>query len=250
MPRRLPRITLHQSGTRALPIPGASAVATAPGVMFMAEDDEGIYKLQRGRCALWAGPALHPALGDLEGLAMDRRRGLLWALAEESGEVVELRVESRRPAARVIGRLPRPGRKANKGYEGLAYMRAAVSPNRRASLVAAHEGRPRRVVVFALPDLEETHHFKLPRDAKRALEDLADVAVDPVTGAVLLLSEASRRIGVLRIDNGGLALDDLVDVSVERKARPEGLAFVTPSRLVVVTEGPATAIEFRVVRGR
>jgi SdiA-regulated len=250
MPRRLPRITLHQGRTRPLPIPGASAVATAPGVMFLAEDDDGIYKLQPGRCALWAGPRVHPALGDLEGLAMDERRGLIWALAEESGEVVELPIASRRRVARVLGRLPRPGRKANKGFEGLAYLPARVSPNRRASLVAAHEGKPRRVAVFALPDLEETHHFKLPRDAKRALDDLADVTIDPVTGAVLLLSEESRRIGVFRIDDGALVLDDLVDVQVERKARPEGLDFVTRSRLVVVTEGPATVIDFRVTRVR
>lgn len=250
MPRRFPRLVLRQGRTRPLPIPGASAVAIAPGLIFLAEDDEGIYKLQGSRCALWAGPAIHPALGDLEGLAIDERRGVMWALAEESGEVVELRIRARRREARVIGHLPRPGRKANKGFEGLAYMPAAISPNRRASLVAAHEGNPRRVGIFALPGLEETHHFKLPREAKRVLDDLADVAVDPVTGALLLLSEQSRRIGVFRIDAGGLALMDQVDVSVERRARPEGLGFATPSRIVVVTEGPATAIEFRVTRER
>lgn len=248
MAHSLPHLSLRQGSTRTVPLAGASAVAAMPGVMFLAEDDEGIYKLQRGRCTLWAGRTLHAALGDLEGLAMDERRGLIWALAEESGAVLELPTRQRRREARVLGRLPRPGRKRNKGFEGLAFMPAAVSPNRRDSLVAVHEGKPRRVAVFALPDLEETHHYKLPREAKRALDDLADVTVDPITGAVLLLSEESRRIGVFRVDDGGLEMTGAVEVRVKRQARPEGLDFVTPSRLVVVTEGPATAIGFRVTR--
>lgn len=76
------------------------------------------------------------------------------------------------------------------------------------------------------------------------------MTVDPLTRSVLLLSEASRRIAVFRIEGGGLEMTGALDVRVTRKARPEGLDFVTPSRLLVVTEGPATAIHFRVTRGR
>lgn len=93
---------------------------------------------------------------------MDERRGLIWALAEEYGDVLELPTRPRRREARILGRLPRPGRKKNKGFEGLAFMAAAVSPNRRDSLLAVQEGKPRRVAMFTLPGLEETHHFKLP----------------------------------------------------------------------------------------
>jgi hypothetical protein len=50
--------------------------------------------------------------------------------------------------------------------------------------------------------------------------------------------------------DGQLALDDLVDVEVTRKARPEGLDFLTPSRLAVVTEGPAMMITYGVTRPR
>jgi uncharacterized protein YjiK len=248
MLRVVPRLAFRQGRTRRLPIGGASAVAATRGMTFLAEDDEGIFRLRGGRCSLWAGRSLHPALGDLEGIALDEGHGRLWAVAEESGEVVELSLGTRRPVPRSIGCLPRPGGRANKGYEGLSYLPRAVSPNRCASLVAVHEGKPRRVAVFALPGLEETHHFKLPGNAKDALHDLADVTVDPKTGLLLLLSEESRRIGVFAMNHECLSLIDLFDVRVDRKARPEGLAFVTPARLLVVTEGPATAIEFRVTR--
>jgi hypothetical protein len=104
--------------------------------------------------------------------------------------------------------------------------------------------------VFTLPDLAQTHEFKLPADARDALADLADVTVDPVTGAWLLLSEESRRIGVVVVEQERLRLDSLTDVRVDEGERPEGLDFVTPVRLVVVTEGPARAIDFRVTRVR
>lgn len=243
-------LSLRQLRARPLPIKGASAVAAMPGEMLLAEDDEGIYRVQGGRCSLWAGRDLHEALGDLEGLAVDRPRGRVWALAEETGQVVQLPLRGRRRTARAIGRLTRPGRRPNKGFEGLAYAPGRLSPNGLDSLVAVHEAKPRRIGVFRLPDLGQTHEYKLPRDAKGALDDLADVTVDPVTGALLLLSEQSRRIGLFEMGDGRLALQDLVDVRVSRRERPEGLDFVTRDRLVVVTEGPATLIEFRVTRTR
>jgi uncharacterized protein YjiK len=115
--------------------------------------------------------------------------------------------------------------------------------------VAAHEGKPRRVCIFRLPDLAQTHDLKLPREAKTLLGDLADVTIDPVSGAMLLLSEESRRIAVCRSDGDRLALESVTDIRVSEGARPEGIDFVTRDRLVVVTEAPAMAISFRVRRG-
>jgi hypothetical protein len=71
-----------------------------------------------------------------------------------------------------------------------------------------------------------------------------------VSGALLLLSERSRRIGIFSLAAEGLALHDLVEVAVTEKARPEGIDFLTPSRLAIVTEGPATMIHYGVTRPR
>jgi uncharacterized protein YjiK len=244
--------TLHltQGRSRPLAMRGASAIAAVPGTMYFAEDDEGIYRERRGRLTLWASASMHTALRDLEGLAMDPEGRCVWALAEETGQVVSLATSGRHRTVKPVGRLDRPGRRENKGYEGLAYLPGTHSPNRRNSLIAVHEGNPRRVGVFALPDLSQTHEFKLPRDAKKALADLADLTVDPVTGAWLLLSEESRRIGVFAVGPDRLRLESLTEVRVDDGERPEGLDFVTPGRLVVVTEGPARAIEYRVTRSR
>jgi uncharacterized protein YjiK len=105
------------------------------------------------------------------------------------------------------------------------------------------------VCIFRLPDLVQTHDLKLSIEAKGLLDDLADVTVDPVSGAMLLLSEESRRIAVCRVDGDRLELASVTDIRVKNDERPEGIDFVTRDRLVVVTEGPATAIPFRVRRG-
>src|SRR5262245_61477064 len=107
---------------RRLPIRGASAVAAIPGGLLVVEDDEGIFRVAEGRATRGAGPHDHPALGDLEGLATDDAHRVAWAVSEEHGAVIalQLRGRSRRPT--LVGHLPRPGTRKNKGFEGLAFM--------------------------------------------------------------------------------------------------------------------------------
>lgn len=227
---------------------GGSAVTPSRAGLLVVEDDLGIYVLRGGTATLWAGPDLHPALGDLEGITANDTGDVVWALAEEQGTLVELRVGARGPVVRRTARLERPGSTKNKGFEGLAYVAARISPTRRAALIAVHEHRPRRVCVCDLETLEVTHDLKLPRDAKRALGDLADVAVDPVSGLVVLLSEESCRLAVMRLGGDGLELIHAYDLPLEEGERPEGLSFLTASRLAIVTEGPARLVTLRVSR--
>src|SRR5262245_48595585 len=105
-----------------LPVRSASAVAAVPGALLVVDDDNGIFRVAGGRAELWAGRDLHPALGDLEGLAVDDTHRMAWALAEEAGAVIALPLSSEPPRATVIGHLPRPGKRANKGFEGLAFI--------------------------------------------------------------------------------------------------------------------------------
>lgn len=233
---------------RALPIRGASGVAASHAGLLLVEDDLGIYRLRGATASLWAGPDLHPALGDLEGIATSDDGRTVWAVAEECGTLVELRVTPRGPSVVRASSLARPGDRRNKGYEGLAYVPAALSPTRRAALVAVHEHKPRRVRVFDRRTQKLEIDYKLPRDAKRLLDDLADVAIDPLTGHVVLLSEESRRLAVMRATPSALELVDTFDLPLEGKERPEGLTYLTPTRLVVATEGPARLLSLRVTR--
>ncbi len=233
---------------RQLPVRGASAVAAVGRALFVVEDDDGIYRVEGKRAALWAGRKQHRALGDLEGLAVDNKRTTLWALAENDGAVLQFSLSGTSPRPTVIGRLPRPGTKKNKGFEGLAFLPARLSPSGRRSLIAVHEGKPRRVGVFALPDLELTHELKLPDKAKKLLKDLADVTVDPVSGALLLLSDQSRRIVVAHIVDDELELAGSVNLPLGRKEKPEGIDFAGRSRLLVVTDDSAKLLEFAVRR--
>jgi hypothetical protein len=235
-------------GERHLPMRGASAIAAATGALFVVEDDEGIYRVGKKDAALWAGRDLHPALGDLEGLAVNEEQTMLWALSERDGTVVAISLRSRSPRPETIGRLPRPGTKKNKGFEGLAFLPARLSPSRRASLVAVHEGKPRRVVVVALPGLEPTHELKLPDEAKELLKDLADVTIDPVTGQLLLLSDESQRIVLARIAGEKLVVSGSYDLPLQPKEKPEGLDFASGSRLLVVTDDAAKLVEIAVSR--
>jgi hypothetical protein len=247
MPREL---SFGPVKVRTLPIRGASAVAAIPGGLLIVEDDEGIFRVAGGRAALWAGRDDHPALGDLEGLATDETHRIVWAVAEEDGAVIalQLRGRSRRPT--LVGHLPRPGTRKNKGFEGLAFMPARLSPSRRASLVVVNEHKPRRVQFFALPALTLTHDLKLPGRIKDLLDDLADVTVDPVTGALLLLSDQSQRIAVARIVDQKLALLGSYDLPLSRGEKPEGLDFGSRSRLLVVLDDSAKLLDIAVRRTR
>jgi uncharacterized protein YjiK len=241
-------LKLTLKGERHLPIRGASAVAAVKGALFVVEDDRGIYRIKGKRAPLWAGRDLHPALGDLEGLAVDEKQSMLWALAEEEGAVLAISLRTRSPRPTVIGHLPRLGTKKNKGFEGLAFLPARFSPSGRASLVAVHEEKPRRVGVFALPDLELTHDLKLPDEAKELLKDLSDVTVDPVTGQLLLLSDQSRRVVSARIAGKKLTVSGSYDLPLRRDEKPEGLDFVSSSRLLIVTDKSAKLLEMNVQR--
>jgi uncharacterized protein YjiK len=243
-------LKLTLKAERHLPIRGASAVAAVKGALLVVEDDRGIYQIKGKRAVLWAGRDLHPALGDLEGVAVDEKQTMLWALSEEDGVVLAISLRTRSPRPTVIGHLPRLGTRKNKGFEGLAFLPARFSPSGRASLVAVHEEKPRRVGVFVLPDLELTHDLKLPDDAKDLLKDLSDVTVDPVTGQLLLLSDRSRRVVRARITGKTLTVSGSHDLPLRRSEKPEGLDFASRSRLLIVTDDTAKLLEMNVIRQR
>jgi uncharacterized protein YjiK len=101
-----------------------------------------------------------------------------------------------------------------------------------------------------LPGLTLTHELKLPERAKDLLDDLADVAVDPVTGALLLLSDQSRCIVVATVVDQELVVSGHYDLPLRKKEKPEGIDFASSSRLLVVTDDSAKLLEIAVKRNR
>lgn len=241
-------VAFAPAGLRDLPIPGASGVAISAAGLLLVEDDIGIYRLRGARAALWAGADVHPSLADLEGITVSADGQTVWALSEEDAHLIELHIVRGRPRLGPVVRLARPGSRRNKGFEGLAFLPAALSPTRRGAFVAVHEHKPRRVCLFDAVTHRQSHDLRLPPDAKAVLDDLADVAVDPVSGALVLLSEESRRLAVMTLAPEGLRLLATYDLPFPGDERPEGLAFQSPTRVVVVTEGPARLLTLRVVR--
>lgn len=112
---------------RRLPIRRASAVAAIPGGLLVVDDDEGIFRVAGGRAALWAGREDHAALGDLEGLATDEAHHIVWAVAEEDGAVIALQLRGRLRRPTLVGHLPRPGTRKNKGFEAGLHAGPAVA---------------------------------------------------------------------------------------------------------------------------
>jgi uncharacterized protein YjiK len=100
-----------------------------------------------------------------------------------------------------------------------------------------HEGRPRRIGVYALPDLTEGWTAALPKKAKELLPDVADVTIDESTGHVFLVSDRARRVVELALEPKGDGCE-LVPISsfhlgLKKSRKPEGLSFDAKGRLWV-----------------
>jgi uncharacterized protein YjiK len=139
-----------------------------------------------------------------------------------------------------LGKLPRPGEKRGKGWEGLAWLPRAFGPKRRDRLVIVNEDKPRRVALFSPRDLDDRLMLRLPDDLLDALDDLSDVAVDPVTGRLWLLSHESSAIGIVSLvkdGDGALALQahEVVPLPV-KDAQSEGIVFAGRDQLLLASE--------------
>jgi hypothetical protein len=80
------------------------------------------------------------------------------------------------------------------------------------------------------------------------LEDLSDVTIDPVTGQLLLLSDRSRRVALMRIERKSLTMSESHDLPLNKSEKPEGLDFASNSRLLIVTDDSAKLLEMSVQR--
>jgi uncharacterized protein YjiK len=235
VPRRPRKLVVV--GVRRTGMPELSAVAVASdGRIFVADDEHGVGELpSRGRVRyLETG-----AINGLEGLAVGD--GALYAVSENQRRVYRLPLLGNGALGRSedLGKLPKAGKKKGKGWEGLAWLPAARNVEKRDRLVLVNEDKPRCVGLFDPEDLDDHVLLDLPGDLAGQLDDLSDVAVQPRTGELFLLSHESSAIGVAALVRAGrgIALETraLLPLPV-RDAQSEGVVFDRCGRLLLASE--------------
>jgi uncharacterized protein YjiK len=256
----MPRKKATPGGVAALPLrllddtslglEGASAVAPLGGSLaLVVDDDEGIYLIGAGEPRLLRGRKDAKGLGDLESVCVSDDGGAAYAVSEKKGQVFSFEVIRGRAGvslseATLLGVVERPGDVKNKGWEGASFLRVDGAPH----LVLTHERDPMAVGLFALPDLRPVALVTLDGPFEALLEDVADVAVCPSTGHLFLLSDQSERVVEARLlPDGALEPVAAFDLALDGE-KPEGIAFESPDRLVIVTDASGRLLRYALDR--
>ncbi len=233
----------------------ASAVLRTPKGWLIADDDKGLfYQTQKGDVDKIIG-AKNKAVQGIEGLCLSEDGKTLYTLSEDSRAVYAVPVSSDKKGHPTLGkperlgRLPALGEVENKGWEGLAVLPERFSADGKERLVAVHEGDPRQIGIFDLPDLSTSHLLKLPNEVKEHLSDLSDLAICPKTGHLFLLSDESHSIAELAFQTRhrsapGALLEQIeieylghTRLDLPKGAKPEGLSFDGDDTLWMVSDG-------------
>lgn len=241
-----------------LEVPQASGVALfAPGRFLVVDDNKGIFAAdEAGRAALLRSGKCGDSMHDLEGITIDRNRGLAILVCEKGGSVQSVPLSDKTGAPELgtpqpIGKLPSIGREDNKGWEGVAWIPdGALAPGE--FLLAVHERKPKRLGIFTYPALETRVLLELPRQAKDAMRDLSDLAFDPKTGHVWILSDESRCLVDLALDGLGgdevsLEVSAIHPLDVGKRQKPEGVC-IEGDALWLVTDGEPFLYDFALRR--
>jgi uncharacterized protein YjiK len=214
----------------------ASGVAVLDEDTFLVVDDEaGIF-----RCVLGDDPVqldVGRALSDLEGICLSPDGAFAFVLAERDGSVWRFHLKDGELGdGDRLGKLPKLNDEKNQGWEGIAFA-AAGTFSESAELVAVHQVGPRRVGFFDPETLEPRQLLRLPKRARKRLGDLNDLAIDPRSSNLLVLSGKAGRIAELRVNGDELELLQTAAVDTAKSDVPEGLTFDANGGLWLVTDG-------------
>ncbi len=244
-------------------VKGASGLCHLPGGhTLVVDDDKGIALMSPG-----GGSTARPLITsgkDLEGICACPDGTQIWVVLEGARRVERYDVEHTDGSLQLIEsgavhKLPKfKDDVDNKGWEGLTFLPAALA-NGTDHLVCVHEAHPRRIGIFALPDLEHRFSLKLPKDAKTLLPDLADVAVDDHGHLFIVSDEGRRVVEFALVWSSGTEADRLLDaptlvtlssfeLPLEKNSKPEGLAFDADGRLWVSLDNDGMALVFQLER--
>lgn len=190
-------------------------------------------------------PGLKNGNSQLEGVAYDPERHHLFLSREESHEL--LRYEwnpssDKPPKLEKTFELPK-GKRTNKGFEGLAYLGAELSPTGKAQMLIAREGSPRQLSMLDDGGGGKLADVKLEKEVLAVCRDFSAVAVDPRSGHVFLSSDESATVAQVRlVRDGDTVRGKLVQSFPLRTGkdkaleRVEGLTFNARGDLFVLTE--------------
>lgn len=246
MPKRS-QGTAELVSQQRLGVAEASAVAALDDDTFLVVSDElGLCLCRPGRDPVRV-PTLE-RLEDLEGVCMHADRSAVYALAERGGIVWRFPFAAGTlGAGEQLGALPHIGHGKNQGWEGIDHVAAGVL-GEADTLVAVHQTGPRRIGLFDRQTLAPRALLKLPKQAKRVLDDLNDVTVDPATHHLFVLSGKAGWIAELQLVEGELDLVCTYPVDTAKRDVPEGITFDRRGRLWVVTDGKGMLRELRLAR--
>lgn len=223
---------------------GSGIVVLGDGRFLIADDEEGVQIVDKeGVRLLVPVPDLEgiarvgPSGGDPAGerfIAIEEQGGVVWSF-DIAGTTTQMGYLVHPPSAQVA--------KASRGWEGIALLPAALASDKKDHLIAVHEGSPKAIAMFEWPSLEPERTYvpsPLPDPTvDRTLDDLSDVAIDPTTGDLLLLSDKSRRIVRVKLgltDPLTVSIVSSTELPVEPKEKPEGIGFDGKGGLWVVTD--------------
>lgn len=221
------RIRLKVVSERKTGVPELSAVAIANGRIYVADDELGVALL---------GPkgARFGGAGEMEGieaLTADASGRFLYAVGESDRVLHRIAIAKDGSLSRAteLGKLPRPGSK-KKGWEGAAWL-----GGKSGRLLLAHENKPRCLGIVAPDDVDECELVDLPDELADELDDLSDIAIEPETGLVWILSDESSAIGIAELVKGELVARDVLPLPV-KGLQSEGIVFDEKGRLLLASE--------------
>lgn len=217
-------------------VPEASGLAPLPDGRFLIVDDErGVFRFTPGASS--ERLAQGGALADLEGVCVNPAGDRAWVLSERDGSVWSFgHDDGAETPEKHLGRLPKLAKSRNRGWEGIAFLPAGTwAPEAR--LLAVHQGKPRVVMMCDPHTLAAQVTFTLPRKAKKALDLLNDLAVNPKTGEWVVISGKRGRIATLARRGDTLDLVGVHRIPTDKDDVPEGIGFDPQGRLWIVTDG-------------
>jgi uncharacterized protein YjiK len=184
-----------------------------------------------------------PGKADLEAATYDPDTKMLYVVREKENALCQytLDLTARPVGPKLFRKLPlkvRPD-KANSGIEGIAILPAVLAPDGRKHMLFAQEKQPMKLYISgAEPAAGKLQEIVLGAAITDALDDIDALAVNPKSGHVFALSEASSTIVelALRQTPNGTAADLVQIIDLKKAERAEGLCFNGRGELFVSLE--------------